>query len=223
MSPSEASPGGVAAALALAARAQPEAPFLFYRNAKGHFRWWSFALAAAFLEAGGVGEEKLSVTGVVVEREAVGLLGGFLRAALGESSDAFGAADIPGPGPGLGRDVWISWRPLSHPQELALARWAILSGAAILVEPGPSLHPELFAWARPTKVSGSVAELLALADGVATLAPRFLRRRWLRQRGDRLRLLLVEGDPAAGDLARLGERWQVFAPAHAIDVRRGLV
>ncbi len=222
MSPSEASPGGVAAALALAARAHPEAPLLFYRNAKGHFRWWSFALAAAFLEAGGVGEEKLSVTGVVVEREAVELLGGFLRLALGDTSDAF-AAGIPGPGPGRGRDVWISWRPLSHPQELALARWAILSGAAILVEPGPSLHPELFTWARPTIVSGSVAELLALGEGVAALAPRFLRRRWLRQRGDRLRLLLVEGDPAAGDLARLGERWQAFAPAHAIDVRRGLV
>ena len=223
MSPSEASPGGVAAALALAARAQPEAPFLFYRNARGHFRWWSFALAAAFLEAGGVGGEKLSVKGVVVEREAVELLGGFLRVALGDGSDAFGAADLPGPEPGLGRDVWISWRPLSHPQELVLARWAIVSGAAILVEPGPSLHPELFAWARPTIVSGSVAELLTLADGVATLAPRFLRRRWLRQRGDRLRLLLVEGDPAVGDLDLLRERWQVFAPAHAIDVRRVLV
>ncbi len=93
----------------------------------------------------------------MVEREAVELLGGFLRAARRDSG---GAAVLPDSAPGAARDVWISWRPLDHPAELALAQWAIVAGAAILVEPGACLHPELFAWARPTIVSGSVEELL---------------------------------------------------------------
>ncbi|MEO8197632.1 MAG: hypothetical protein ABI689_13035 [Thermoanaerobaculia bacterium] len=208
MSFTEPSPGGVAAALGCAARARPEAPFLFYRDPRGQFRWWSFSTAFGFLEGGGLTLEKLSVKGVVVDREAVELLGGFLRVALGDGSEASGAADLPGPEPRLGRDVWISWRPLSHPREIALARWAIGSGAAILVEPGRALHPELFAWARPTIVSGSVEELLALASQLESLAPRFFRQRWFRQRAERLRLVLVAGEPAAGELEQVRQRWR---------------
>jgi hypothetical protein len=95
---------------------------------------------------------------------------------------------------------------------LALAQWAIVAGAAILVEPGANLHPELFAWARPTIVSGSVAELLELAAQLEFLAPRFLRRRWLRQRSERLRLLLVEGDAPAEEFSRVAQRWRALAP-----------
>ncbi len=201
-------PDELAAALARWAREQPEAPFLFYRNARGHFRWWSFATISVFLEVRGLTLEELSVRGVVVEREAVELLGGFLLAALGDGSDALGVADIPGPEPRIGRDVWISWRPLSDPAELSLARWALVAGAAILVEPGRSLHPELFAWARPTIVSGSVAELLNLAGQLESLAPRFFRPRWFRHRGERLRLLVVEGEPAEGELEQMRKRWR---------------
>ena len=114
------------------------------------------------------------------------------------------------------RDVWISWRPLTHPAELMLARWAIVSGAAILVEPGAGLHPELFVWARPTLVSGTVEELLALAGECSRLAPGWFRQRWFRQRGERLRLLLVEGGPSPAELARVESCWrdlsQLLAP-----------
>jgi len=214
----DSSPGGVAAALARAARAQPEAPFLFYRNAKGHFRWVSFSQAAALLESSGPGGEKLLVKGVVVEREAVELVGGFLRAAIAGDAVAGDFLDLPRPWSGAGRDVWISWRALSDIEELAITRWAIVNGAAILLEPGPALHPELFAWARPTVVSGSVDELLTLADQIESLAPRFLRRRWLRQRGARLRLILVSGRPTGQDLARVGARWRALSPAFSPQV-----
>jgi len=213
LNPSAISPGGVGGALAGLAKAQPEAPFLFYRNSRGHFRWWSYATASVFLDGAGLGEEKPSARGVVVEREAVELLGEFLRLALGEDSHPPGVAELAGPEPGAPRDIWISWRALTTPDEQALARWAILTGAAILVEPGPALHPELFAWARPTVVSGTVEELGLLAAQVEALAPRFLRRRWLRQRGERLRLVLVEGTPPVDSLRQVGERWRTLLPS----------
>ena len=209
MTPPEPPSGELAAALSRWAREQPEAPFLFYRNSRGHFRWWSFATVAVFLEQGGLGGERLSVKGVVVEREAVDLLGGFLRAARRGSGSV---AVLPATEPGATRDIWISWRPLDHPAELALAQWAIVAGAAILVEPGANLHPELFAWARPTIVSGSVEQLLELAARLESLAPRFFRRRWFRQRGERLRLLLVDGDAGAAELARVAQRWRALSP-----------
>jgi hypothetical protein len=151
----------------------------------------------------------------VVEREAVELLAGFLLAASAGDACAEKVLDLPGPDRGAGRDVWICWRPLSEPDELALARWAIVTGAAILLEPGPALHPELFAWARPTVVSGSIDELCALADQLESLAPRFLRRRWFRQRSCRLRLMLVSGPTSADGLARLARRWRELSPLFA--------
>ncbi len=141
--------------------------------------------------------------------DGVALLDPFLIRAVGFGSSS---SEIAGLDRGVERDVWISWRPLTHLAELALARWAVVSGAAILVEPGPRLHPELFAWARPTVVSGSAAELLALADELERLAPRLFRRRWWRQRGERLRFLLVEGEPLAPELRRVEERWRALSP-----------
>ncbi|MEO7793950.1 MAG: hypothetical protein ABIV06_04195 [Thermoanaerobaculia bacterium] len=218
MSSSAPSTGGVAEALARAAVSQPETPFLFYRNARGHFRWWSFGLAAAFLEEGGRRGERLSVKGVVVELEAVHLLGGFLTSACTESGDPAAAPRLPAPSPKAARDVWISWRPLADPAELALARWAIETGAAILLEPGAALHPELFAWARPTVVSGSADELCALAAEIEGMAPRFLRQRWLRQRARRLRLAVVSGEPSVADLARVEARWRALSPFFAHEI-----
>jgi hypothetical protein len=212
LTPSEPSPGGIVAALERAARAQPEAPFLFYRNARGQFRWWSFSTAAAVRDSGGLPNGKLSVKGVVVEREAAELLGSFLLESVpAERSPAEVAAPLP-PGPGSSRDVWISWRPPSHPAERFLAGWAIRSGAAIVVDPASALHPELVAWVRPTVLSGTAAELLELASQIEKLAPRLFRRLWLRQRGKRLRLLVVEGEASDSDLAGVGERWRSLSP-----------
>lgn len=197
-----------------AAKAQPEAPFLFYRNARGHFRWWSFSLAAAFLEGGGGWEERLSGQAVVVEAEAVELLGGFLRAVVGGGDDSAVPDEVPR-APAAAREIWIAWRPLADPAERALARRVVEAGAAILVEPGNELHPELVAWARPTMLSGSAAELCALADGLAALAPRFLRRRWWRQRAIRLRLLLVSGQVGSEDLSTVAAKWRALSPEFA--------
>lgn len=153
----------------------------------------------------------------MVEREAVEVLGPFLFAALGEG---VGLASLPARADRAPRDVWISWRPLEAPAELAIARWAVAAGAAVLVEPGEALHPELVAWARPTILCGSFEELGRLAGELAALAPRFFRSQWFRQRGGRLRLLVVEGEPAGNDLARLGERWRRVSPHFAPRVER---
>lgn len=221
MIPSAPSPGGVAGALALAARAQPETPFLFYRDARSQFRWFSFSAAVELVDLvqqGGLSDEKLSVKGVVVERAAAELAVGFLRTVLLADAASANAIESRVPGPGSGRDIWISWRSLSDPGELALARWAVARGAAILLEPGPSLHPELFAWARPTVASGGVEELSKLAGELELLAPRLLRRRWLRLRVERLRLVLVSGPLGAADLARLEGRWRELSPAFSARV-----
>lgn len=142
----------------------------------------------------------------------VELVGPFLVSAVAIGP---GSPEIVNLDRGVERDVWISWRPLTHPAELELARWAIVAGAAILVEPGERLHPELFAWARPTMVSGSAEELHALAEELERLAPRLFRRRWLRQRGERLRLLLVEGEPSPAELQQVVDRWSSLSPHHA--------
>lgn len=215
MSSSEPSAGGVAAVLARAATAQPEVPFLFYRNARGHFRWWSYSLAAAFLEVGGAREAQLSATSPRVEREAVELLGGFLQAVTGEERDPAGGEEVLRVPAATERDIWIAWRPLGLPEERALARRAIAAGAAILVEPAAALHPELVAWARPTMISASAAELCELADGLAALAPRFLRRRWWRQRAIRLRLLIVSGQAGSDDLAAVAAKWRALSAEFA--------
>lgn len=140
----------------------------------------------------------------------VELVGPFLVSAVAIGP---GSPEIVNLDRGVERDVWISWRPLTHPAELELARWAIVAGAAILVEPGERLHPELFAWARPTLASGCAEELLALADEFEHLAPRFFRRHWYRQRGERFRLLLVEGDSSPRELLQVMRRWHALSPS----------
>jgi len=145
-------------------------------------------------------------------RNGVEVAGPFLVSAVAIGA---GSAEVVDLDRGGARDIWISWRPLTHPAELALARWAIVAGAAILVEPGERLHPELFAWARPTLASGSAEELLALANKFELLAPRFFHRRWYRQRGERFRLLLVEGDPSPSELQQVRQRWRALSPSLA--------
>jgi len=181
------------AALERRAGQTPEDPFLFFRGERGHFRWWSFARAAACLAgapAGGgarPGEEEAE---------------GFLRRAdeVGSAAPAAGVAAALGPALAE-RDIWISHRPLGASPEADLALWAAESGAAVLREPGERLHPGLFGWARPTLLSSPGAALEELLAGFGGLAPRFGARRWARRRLARLRAVLVE----AGEVAPVRE------------------
>lgn len=172
------------AAIERRARESPEEPFLFFRGERGHFRWWSFAHAAACLAG---------TPGAGAERAGEGEAAGFLAAA-DEAEDDAGALSLAGalgPAP-TGRDIWISHRPLPGSPDAVLALWAARSGAAVLREPGERLHPELFAWARPTLLSAPEMDLIELVDGFAALAPRLGARRWRRRRLARLRAALVE-------------------------------
>lgn len=195
------------AALERRAGQSPEDPFLFFRGDRGHFRWWSFARAAACL-AGAPAEEGARPGEGEAER--------FLRAAdeAGATALAAALAATLGPPPAR-RDIWLSHRPPAAPPEAALALWAAESGAAVLREPGASLHPELFAWARPTVLSSPDAALRELLAGFGALAPRLGAKRWRRRRLARLRAVLVEG----GDDAEVRER---LAALHAPESLRVL-
>ena len=74
---------------------------------------------------------------------------------------------------------------------------------------------------------GDEETLLGLAGQLESLAPRFFRQRWFRQRAERLRLLLVEGEPAAGELEQVRARWRSlsasFSPGVTPFAHRALV
>jgi hypothetical protein len=171
-------------------------PFLVARGDRGHFRWVSFRRATDLCE--GAAPARLE------ETEAIALL----RAV--ELSD-FSTLEIEALERRVGtqgreRDVWISHRQPLHAGDARLAAWAAETGAVIVREPSPRLHPALFAWARPTIVAGAPAELEALLDGFAAEAPRLGAGRWRRRRLARLRAVLVaaDGEGAARSLeARL--------------------
>ncbi|MEO8277594.1 MAG: hypothetical protein ABI639_15380 [Thermoanaerobaculia bacterium] len=222
----------VAEALARHARRAPEAPCLFFRDLKGRFRWRSYQNVAQWLEPAGRSPGLFSVKevheGSAVDAPLLPFLSHLAEedAPVREASERLRALLSPERQAASLRDIWISWRPLSVPAEKAIARWAIISGAVVLVDPGERLHPDLFAWARPTLLSGSSAELLALAQALEAQAPRFLRGRWMRQRTARLRHLLVEGtgvselDGVADvvDFAEVAAGWRELSPAFTAHV-----
>lgn len=207
----------VATALERWARERGDAPLLFYRDARGQMRWWSARRAAEEIGAGTSGRWRRATVG---RSDASELPAHFLAALASEgdvrdptetqatevaappldlSLAAAAVAEAVGlPGVGASRDVWICWRPLTVPAERAMALWALGSGATIVVEPSQQLPAWLVAWARPTLWSGDTETLSELLAGIAVEAPRFLTRRWLRQRFERLRAVLVEGDLEGG-------------------------
>lgn len=192
MSSGPTSAGGpLQAALERWAQGSPEAPFLFFRGERGHFRWWSFAAALAELD-------RTSTTRTSADTEPRAFLLGLeaLRSAPSEQlGRQLGA-------PRRGRDIWISTRAVDVTCEAQLALWAAHTGAAIVREPGERLHPELLAWARPTLVSAPAAELDGLFGGLESISPRLWAKRWRRRRLARLRALLVEGPGETLALAR---------------------
>jgi hypothetical protein len=200
-----------AAVRELAARADagPEDPFLFFRDARGHFRWWSFERSRreAAKPAAPNGSPELEA-GSAVPRELLAALLATDAAAAGRAR-----ALLERLGPAPGRDVWISWRPLSEAAEPILALAGLLGGWAILREPADPLPPSTFAWARPTLLAGRGAELETLLEGFEAMAPRPFRARWLRRRVARLRALVCDTPEAAARLAaridRLGGHAEV--------------
>jgi hypothetical protein len=86
-------------------------------------------------------------------------------------------------------------------------RWAIVR------EPGDRLVPDLFAWARPTLLSGPTEELLELAHGFELLAPRFRAAAWRRRRLARLRTIWVEG---GGDHSAVAERFAALGASAGV-------
>ncbi len=217
----------VSTALERWARERGEEPLLFYRDALGRMRWWSASRTRDLFRGGPARGRRESSAG---GDDAAALPGRFLdvlcdgepsldasvshaagladRPALDLSLAAAAVAEAVGlPGVGAPRDLWVSWRSPGLPEERALALWALASGAAILVEPCERMPAWLVAWARPTLWSGPEGVLLELLEGIAVEAPRFSTRRWQRQRFERLRAVLVEGnrgDGSALDAVRRG-------------------
>jgi hypothetical protein len=180
------------AALERLAEAAPEDPWAFFRGERGQFRWWSHS--RAWRESAAAAAESQATAGSAVPRELLARLAAGTEA---EAAAAHRLLEVLGPPPQ--REVWISWRRLDAGAEGVLLLASQLAGWAVVREPGEALHPQVFAWARPTLLAGSGAELAALLDGFAAAAPRPLRGRWLRRRLARLRAVIVDdgSDPAA--------------------------
>jgi hypothetical protein len=171
----------------------PEDPFLFFRNERGHFHWWSWARAARELEAPAGAETAAPlVARELLERLVEG----------GEGEERLARALLAALGPAPERDIWISWRPLAAAPERVAALTALFGGWALLREPAERLPPSTFAWARPTLLAGDAAEIVALLDGFEAIAPRPFRGRWLRRRLARLRAVVVDGEAGTVELGK---------------------
>lgn len=92
------------------------------------------------------------------------------------------------------RDIVVLGGPLEDPLERAMMAWATLTGAAVVLEPGPALRAATAAWVRPTVFHGTSGE-------IADLRARAGRARKGRLPFRRLRTVLVAGALAEGDEA----------------------
>jgi hypothetical protein len=124
----------------------PEDPFLFFRS--GHdWRWLSFAAAAARRAAP---ETPPRGWGVDPVDTVLALLA---------SSSSPPAPSFHGLAPSRDRDILVLDRPPSGAGCLALLAWAGATGTALVLEAEPDRGPMTVAWARPTLVAGSTADL----------------------------------------------------------------
>lgn len=194
-------------ALAAWAARAPEAPFAFFRGPRGHFDWISFEDAEAHRQ--GTPRRPRWLPADLLD---------LLRFASDVEAPAASAALPPGPS----RPVWIAWRPLATAEEAALAAWALRSGAAIVVERHDRIPLDLVAWARPTVVSETADAVADLLAGLERDAPKWLRRRWLRQRLGRLRCVLVESPPvgasSVASIESIGDTLRRLVPAGGVRV-----
>lgn len=100
--------------------------------------------------------------------------------------------EIPSP-PKPRREILVAGRSLFDPVDRAVLAWAIVAGAAILLEPNRQARAATAAWARPTVFHGTAEEIAALRR-LAGSGKRW----WRRTPGlpfGRLRVLFVtDGD-----------------------------
>lgn len=169
--------------LAGAARAaiSPDDPFLFHRE--GHdWRWLPFRDA----------EQRIAAAAAAAPAWDLDPVG----AALASLGDAPEPADLgrllAELRPSQRRDILVLDRPPGEARARILLAWAAATGAAVLLEPERDRTAATLAWARPTVVAGSPAELVALGEHLLVLgAPARLRRR--RAPLGRLRAIVVLG------------------------------
>lgn len=99
--------------------------------------------------------------------------------------------EIPSP-PKPPREILVAGRSLFDPVDRALLAWAIVAGAAVLLEPQPQARAATAAWARPTLFHGTAEEIIALRRFAGSG-----KRWWRRTPGlpfGRLRVLFLTGD-----------------------------
>lgn len=84
--------------------------------------------------------------------------------------------EIPPGRPG-GRDVLVLGGRLEEPAERALLAWAIVAGAALLLEPVREGLVATAVWARPTVFAGTAGEVARLRHSIESEGSRWWRRR----------------------------------------------
>jgi hypothetical protein len=94
-----------------------------------------------------------------------------------------------------GREIVVLGGPLADPVERSMMAWAILAGAAVVLEPDPRLRAATAAWARPTLFHGTPGEIAELRARMGKAR----RARKPRLPFRRLRTLLVTGALAPED------------------------
>ena len=191
------------AALFRHAAERPEEPFLFVREG-WDWRWSTFAeladLVASWAAAlpADAGSSDLPLPRAV----ALDLANQAAHADDTGESDLLAAAraleaTLP---PAPRRDVAVLAAPLAGPlagpARLLLA-WAVLTGAALVLEPDPAALAATAAWARPTVFLGDAAAIAALRARVPPPSrfARLLSRRRSALPFGRLRALVVAGPP----------------------------
>jgi hypothetical protein len=162
-------------------------PFLFHRE-RHDWRWVPFRAV----------EERIAAAAGAPPAWHADPLGAAI-AALRDSPDGDAGdrllAELP---PSRRRDILVLDRPPGESRGRQLLGWAAAAGAAVLLEPESDRTAATVAWARPTVVAGSVAELTALGERLLVLgSPARLHRR--RAPLGRLRAVVVLG-PSEGPL-----------------------
>jgi hypothetical protein len=156
--PGHDAPDSLLAALARHAAATPEQPWLFWP--RGHdWVWMSWGEAARRVEEG----EGLPYPASSFELSSADTLEAAARiaAALSPERD-LGRS---------GREVVVFGGCLGERDDRAVFAWALLAGAAVVLEPEPSAVVPTALWARPTLFHGDAARFVALRRAVEDQPP----------------------------------------------------